>query len=130
MILQPRLLGAIVFLLSSHCAAAGCFAGKWKSHGPDFLLELKEDGSRLRGAHLIVAQQGRRIDASEDQNDQTITGKISGDMAEIEFTSSYGGSGRATMMCSRGKMEWRIRDSAGSHWFPARATLQPIASGR
>lgn len=128
--LQFILFGTITLLLSSHSAAAGCFAGKWKSHGPDFLLELKENGSRLQGAHLIVTQQGRRIDAAEDRNDQTISGRISGDMAEIEFTSSFGGSGKATMICSREKMEWRIRDSAGSHWFPGKATLQPIAVGR
>jgi hypothetical protein len=114
------------FLLCHSCMAAGCFDGKWKAHGPDFLLELMQEGTRLQGAHLIVAQQGLRIDASEDQNDVTIAGSIHGDMAEIRFSSSFGGSGRAVMVCSRNKVEWRIIDAAGKHWFPDKATLRPL----
>jgi hypothetical protein len=113
--------------LAASSANAGCFSGKWKSRDPDFLLELHQRDKEISGTHLIVAQRGSKIDSSDDENDQTISGTVSGGVADVKFASSFGGSGHARLVCKNDGLVWQLIDASGAHWFPKKANLISIA---
>jgi hypothetical protein len=102
--------------------AAADFTGHWENTSFAFSLDLIQNGDRLQGSHVVVAQQGNRIDSM----DNSIEGSIQGNTATIHFQSSYTtntGEAQITFI-DKNTISWKVTNPpAGEYYLPDEATL-------
>jgi hypothetical protein len=118
-------------------AAAIDFTGHWEDVSSAFSLDLSQTGGQLQGSHVVVAQQGNKIDSL----DNSIQGNINGHLADIKFQSSFSTNGGAAQITfiDQNTIFWKLTTPpAGEYYLPAEATLikktaaadpSPAASG-
>lgn len=54
----------------------------------------------------------------------SITGTIVNGVAKVKFKNGYGeGEGEAEMKIMKGKLQWKITNSTGQHYFPEECVL-------
>jgi hypothetical protein len=107
------------------------FSGSWnfqtKSSG--FGFDLVQTGDKIEGYHNSVVGSGRRVDTvlKEFGSPPSITGTIANGVATVKFKSGYGdGEGEAEMKIEKGRLEWKITNSTGQHYFPEACVLTKV----
>lgn len=105
------------------------FSGSWSweknSDISSFNMILFVSGNKINGRHCIIAQKGKKIDCS-DENEYSIEGTISNGIASINYKSSYSSTkGTAEIkVLPNGNLEWKIIGKAsGQTFFPNEAIL-------
>ena len=113
------------------------FTGHWEDVSSTFSLDLSQNGEQLQGSHVVIAQQGNKIDSL----DRSIEGNIKGQKAAVKFQSSFAtNSGEAQIsFIDQNTIFWKMTTPPnGEYYFPAEATLvkktpaanpSPAASG-
>jgi hypothetical protein len=113
------------------------FTGHWEDVSSAFSLDLSQNGEQLQGSHVVIAQQGNKIDSL----DRSIEGNIKGQKATVKFQSSFAtNSGEAQIsFIDQNTIFWKmITPPSGEYYLPAEATLvkktpaanpSPAASG-
>lgn len=106
------------------------FTGHWENESLNFSLDLSQDGMQVRGSHVVVAQQGNKIDSL----DNSITGTIQGESATIHFQSSFStnaGVAQITFI-DPNTISWKVTSPPdGENYLPSEATLvktMPVAA--
>jgi hypothetical protein len=103
-------------------SAAIDFTGHWEDVSSTFSLDLSQSGEQLQGSHVVVAQEGNKIDSL----DKSIEGNINGHNAEIKFQSSFstnGGTAQITFI-DPNTIFWKMTTLPdGEYYLPAQATL-------
>jgi hypothetical protein len=104
------------------------FSGSWnfQTESSGFGFDLVQTGDKIEGYHNSVVSGGRRVDTvlKEFGSPPSITGTIVNGVATVKFKSGYGdGEGNAEMKLVKGKLEWKIKDSTGQHYFPEACVL-------
>jgi hypothetical protein len=98
------------------------FTGHWENTTFAFNLDLSQNGNQLQGSHVVVAQQGNRIDSM----DNSIEGSVQGNIAVVHFQSSYTtntGEAQITFI-DQNTISWKVTNPpAGEYYLPAEATL-------
>jgi len=98
------------------------FTGHWEDASSNFSLDLSQAGEHLQGSHVVVAQQGNRIDSM----DNSIEGSIQGNIAVIHFQSSYTtntGVAQITFI-DKNTISWKVTNPPdGEYYLPNEATL-------
>ena len=105
-----RLLLSLI-LISFHSIAD--FSGHWvhESESKSLTLDLVEDGTYLVGKYCFITNGGNRIDCPES-NDGNIHGVITDDIGIVDFESSFGGRGQATISIEKSVLKYTITNSA------------------
>ena len=96
--------------------------GQWEDTAANFTLNLYQDWKNITGSHIVVAQEGKKIDSL----DISINGSLKGKVAEIQFQSSFTGDiGTAQITyLDVNTIQWKIiTPPAGEYYLPAEATL-------
>jgi hypothetical protein len=96
--------------------------GHWEDTAANFSLDLGQDWKNIFGHHTVVAQNGSKIDSL----DISISGLLQGDVANVEFHSSFTDSvGTATITyIDPNTIHWNIvKPPDGEFYLPAEATL-------
>ncbi|RBP46153.1 hypothetical protein DES53_102539 [Roseimicrobium gellanilyticum] len=109
-------------------AAAPDFTGDWNFQTKEsgFGFDLVQTGDKIEGYHNSVVGGGRRVDTvlKEFGSPPSITGTVVNGVASVKFKSGYGdGEGEAEMKIVKGKLEWKIKNSTGQHYFPEECVL-------
>ena len=98
------------------------FTGHWENTAFAFSLDLSQNADQLKGSHVVVAQQGNRIDSM----DNSIDGSIQGNTAVVHFQSSYTtntGEAQITFI-DQNTISWKVTNPpAGEYYLPGEATL-------
>lgn len=108
------------------------FDGEWAGEsGSDSTLTLRlaESGNRITGSYCYISQKGNRIDCPED-DERNLSGTIAGNRANVEFNSSFGGTGGHAVLEIKGsEMEWHLATPPqnGHYYAPQRYTLRKAA---
>lgn len=102
----------ILFLLLFFCSQAFAFSGYWISqyNNDTYKLYLKENKNVIVGRYCFITNNGNRIDC-EDNDVLNIKGHINGNVADVYFMSTFGGSGTARIIKEKNKLIWVIEDS-------------------
>jgi hypothetical protein len=96
--------------------------GHWEDVSSAFSLDLSQAGDKLQGNHVVVAQQGNKIDSM----DKSIEGIIRGNIADINFQSSFTTNiGTATItFIDQNTIFWKVTNPPdGEFYFPNECTL-------
>lgn len=102
--------------------AAFSLDGHWEDAATGFTLDLYQDWKNIYGKHLIVAQDGNKIDSL----DVSINGALQGQTATVQFQSSFAaGPGTAEITyVDVNTIHWKIvAPPDGEYYLPAEATL-------
>jgi len=98
-------------------------AGQWEDTQSGFILDLVQTAADIVGRHVVVAQQGNKIDALDGN---TIHGTLQGNVATVQFQSSFTqdvGTAQITYVDSD-TITWKIIIAPGGEYYlPAEATL-------
>jgi uncharacterized protein len=100
--------------------ATGIYAERCSNGDRDhFELYLWSTGNHLCGVHAATAQLGNRVDEDEDTENPSINGNINNNSATIEFHSSEGATGEATIKVIKNKLYWKVtkQDSDPKYHF-------------
>ena len=98
------------------------FTGHWEDAASAFSLDLSQNGEQLQGSHVVVAQQGSKIDSL----DKSIEGSIQGKTAVVHFQSSFtANSGIAQItFIDANTILWKVTNPPdGEYYLPNEATL-------
>ena len=128
-----KVLLQIIGLTLIICLLAGCggkptesaavdFTGYWEDVSSSFTLDLSQNGKQVQGSHVVVAQQGNKIDSL----DKSIEGNINGHIATVKFQSSFSAnSGEAQItFIDQNTIFWKMTTPPdGEYYLPAQATL-------
>lgn len=90
----------LLLLLLSSCEAFADFSGQWAnddSASSNYLMDLIETGDHISGRYCFVTNNGNRIDCTEQDDGNNITGTITNGKAYISFDSTFGGRGTAVL---------------------------------
>lgn len=87
-----------------------------------FELRIQQTGIRVCGQHLSTAQMGNRVDEIEGSG-FSILGKVGGEGAEVYYSSSWGGKGRASMRIVDNILVWTVLSHEGESWMPQQGWL-------
>ncbi|HCP7889929.1 TPA: hypothetical protein OFX50_000758 [Escherichia coli] len=89
------------------------FSGHWvnESDSQSLTLDLVEDGAYLVGKYCFITNDGNRIDCSED-NDKNINGIIKDNVGVVDFESTFGGIGQATISIEKNVLKYTITNPA------------------
>lgn len=101
--------------------------GHWEDVSSAFSLDLSQTGDKLQGGHVVVAQQGNKIDSM----DKSIEGIIRGNIADINFQSSFTTNiGTATItFIDQNTIFWKVTNPPdGEFYLPNECTLIRIMS--
>ncbi len=113
----------------AHAQEPANFQGVWdmeETGGLTFGLELYQKGETLSGYHCGMTSDASRIDCSlAAEDDASITGSISGNVAKIRFTSAYSGQiGMAKLTLRDDSLLWEITAYPnGVYYLPDQAVL-------
>lgn len=104
------------------------FQGSWSDESGRelfFSLELFQDGTILTGYHCGTTQNASRVDCSMEGEDLTIAGTVTGQTANVKFTSAYSGQiGMAKLTREGDTLVWEITAFPnGEYYLPDNATL-------
>jgi hypothetical protein len=98
------------------------FTGHWEDVSSNFSLDLIQTGGQLQGSHVVVAQQGNKIDSL----DKSIEGNINDHVATIKFQSSFA-TNKGTAQISfidQNTIFWKVTTAPdGENYLPTQATL-------
>jgi hypothetical protein len=123
---------ALSLLLSLPALPAGPdFAGAWHwSKGSEELtLHLEQADGRLTGHHSAIGQGGMKADEVPDSGPPSITGKVNGGVATVDFNSGFPdsqGGGKARLSLKAGFLYWKVLKSTGEHYLPLNAKLSRV----
>lgn len=96
--------------------------GQWVDPVTGFTLNLYQDWKSIYGNHVMVAQDGNKIDSL----DVSINGMLNGQTATVQFQSSFStdqGTARITYL-DVNTIQWKIIDPPdGEFYLPFEATL-------
>lgn len=113
------------------CAeATGAFEERCKQGERDvFMLAIRVNGDHVCGAHLATAQLGNRIDLVEGWQ-PSMTGKINGKAATVQFHSAWGGTGTALLRVEGNTLHWKVSvKDKGESWIPDGEELTRVPAG-
>lgn len=104
---------AIILLIFFPFSALAGFSGNWGNHGDssDLTIELSEERGRISGRYCFITNRGKRIDCAEE-GDINITGVINDSVATVTFMSTFGGTGKATLIVNNDKLEYSLVEGA------------------
>lgn len=96
----------------------------------EFSIDLKQNGKTITGTHILVQQNGKRIDDGKSPKEDSTTCNVSDDgIATDTFISGYGinNTGTATIKpITGGKLEWQIVTKPKQEYYiPDHAVLSP-----
>ncbi|TQK11422.1 lysozyme inhibitor LprI family protein [Herbaspirillum sp. SJZ107] len=109
---------------------SGIYAERCKQGQRDkFELSIVVEGDHVCALHVVWANMGNRVDEIEDVQ-PSMTGKTDGNRATVRFTSTWGGTGAATLRVEGDSLHWKVtgKDN-GESWIPDEAVLQRIPAG-
>jgi len=91
-----------------------------------FQLSIVVEGNHVCALHVVWANMGNRVDEVEDLQ-PSMTGKTDGKTATVRFSSTWGGTGTATLRVQGNSLHWKVsgKDN-GESWIPDEAVLQRI----
>jgi uncharacterized protein len=91
-----------------------------------FQLSIVVEGDHVCALHVVWTNMGNRIDEVEDLQ-PSMTGKTDGNTATVRFSSTWGGTGTATLRVQGNSLHWRVsvKDKKES-WIPDEGVLQRI----
>lgn len=97
----------ILAFISFHSMAN--FSGHWvnENDSQSLTLDLVEDSTHLAGKYCFITNHGNRIDCSEG-NDRNINGVIKDNVGVVDFKSTFGGIGQATISIERDLLKYTI----------------------
>lgn len=105
------------------------FNGKWSYNDEDsaFSVDLKQEGTKISGRHSSVALSGRRIDAA-DENEQTISGTVTGNEANITIRSCYSGEKGTAKITWLGpdSIRFEMVNPKDIDFIPSKVTLKKV----
>jgi len=101
------------------------FTGYWEDAASAFSLDLTQNGEHLQGSHVVVAQQGNKIDSL----DNSIQGNVQGNTAVVQFQSSFTtniGTAQITFIDTN-TIFWEVTNPPGGEYYlPNESTLVRI----
>ncbi|MDF7680543.1 hypothetical protein PT300_08040 [Enterobacteriaceae bacterium ESL0689] len=102
----------IIFLAFISFYSMANFSGHWvnENDSQSLTLDLVEDGAHLTGNYCFITNNGNRIDCSEG-NDRNINGIIKNNIGVVDFESTFGGIGQATISIERDMLKYTITNS-------------------
>jgi uncharacterized protein len=128
--------------LRARSASASPLVGIWKKEGScdqlsgiyeerckqgerdKFELSIVVDGDHVCALHVVWANMGNRVDEVEDLQ-PSMTGKTDGITATVRFSSTWGGTGTATLLVQGNSLHWKVNaKDKGESWIPDEAVLQ------
>ena len=96
--------------------------GKWEDPTTGFTLKLNQEWKLISGGHAVVAQNYNKIDALDD----SISGKLKGKTADVQFKSSFTdsvGTAQITYI-DVNTIQWKVfTPPISENYFPAETTL-------
>lgn len=96
--------------------------GHWVDATTGFTLDLYQEWKQIYGQHVVVVQNGNKIDSL----DASINGWLKGNVATVQFQSSFTdqpGTAEITYV-DVNTIQWKIITApAGEYYLPAEATL-------
>jgi hypothetical protein len=104
--------------------------GIWKdsTDNSGFVINLKQEGTKIEGTHISIQYNGEKVDAPFELSDITIQGKIDSiSEASVSFKSAYSEtSGIAKIsLLGNGKVKWKIISfPSGEYHIPNEAILE------
>ena len=103
---------------------SGMYAERCKQGERDkFQLSIVVHGDNVCALHVVWANSGNRVDEVEDLQ-PSMTGKTDGNTATIRFSSTWGGTGTATLRVQGGELHWKVSGKdEGETWIPDEAVL-------
>jgi len=94
-----------------------------------FQLSIVVEGDHVCALHVVWANMGNRVDEIEDVQ-PSITGKTDGNTATVHFSSTWGGTGTATLRVEGDSLHWKVTGKdQGESWILDEALLQRIPAG-
>lgn len=91
-----------------------------------FQISIVVDGDRVCALHVVWANMGNRVDEVEDLQ-PSMMGKTQGNTATVRFSSTWGGTGTATLRVLGNELHWRVnRKDEGESWIPDEAVLERV----
>lgn len=91
-----------------------------------FQLSIVVEGDHVCALHVVWANMGNRVDEIEDVQ-PSMTGKTDGNTAIVRFSSTWGGTGTATLRVEGDSLHWKVTGKdKGESWIPDEALLQRI----
>lgn len=91
-----------------------------------FQLSIVVEGKRVCALHVVWANMGNRVDEVEDLQ-PSMTGKTHGNTATVRFSSTWGGTGTATLRVQGNSLHWKVTGkNKGESGIPDEAVLQRI----
>jgi uncharacterized protein len=103
---------------------SGIYAERCKQGKRDkFQLSIVVEGNNICALHVIWANMGNRVDEVEDLQ-PSMTGKTNGNTATVRFSSTWGGTGTATLRVQGSELHWKVSGkNEGESWIPDEAVL-------
>ncbi|MFS2217973.1 lysozyme inhibitor LprI family protein [Telluria sp. Tellsp104] len=103
---------------------SGIYAERCKQGQRDkFQLSIVVQGDNVCALHVVWANMGNRVDEIEDLQ-PSMTGKTNGNTATIRFSSTWGGTGTATLRVQGSELHWKVSGKdEGESWIPDEAVL-------
>lgn len=103
---------------------SGIYAESCKQGERDkFQLSIVVEGDKVCALHVVWANMGNRVDEVEDRH-PSMTGKTNGNTATVRFSSTWGGTGTATLRVQGGELHWKVSGKdEGESWIPDDAVL-------
>ncbi|WP_436883197.1 hypothetical protein [Enterobacter asburiae] len=101
-----------LFLLFVSFSSMSCMTGHWEVVGKmnSFAIDLVQTGNHISGKYCFITNNGNRIDCADKGDGDNIKGDVENGVAEIQFESTFGGSGAATAKISNAKLIYIIKD--------------------
>ena len=103
----------LLFLIFISFHSIANFSGHWvnENDSQSLTLDLVEDGAHLVGKYCFITNDGNRIDCSEG-NDRNINGIIKDNVGIVDFESTFGGIGQATISIEKNVLKYTITNPA------------------
>jgi hypothetical protein len=74
------------------------------------LLIWSKHGEHVTGKYCFITNHGNRIDCAEKDDDDNIHGDIKNGVANVQFESTFGGTGSASIQIKDGGLLYDISD--------------------
>ncbi|NLS54065.1 hypothetical protein [Hafnia alvei] len=106
---MKKYLFALLFISFGSMA---CFGGHWESESKTstFTIDLTETGNHISGKYCFITNNGNRIDCSEQDDDDNIRGTVTNGKAQVSFDSTFGGTGKASLIIKNDDLIYYIKD--------------------
>jgi uncharacterized protein len=91
-----------------------------------FQLSIVVESGHVCALHVVWANMGNRVDEVEDLQ-PSMTGKANGNTATVRFSSTWGGTGTATLRVQGNELHWKVSEKdEGESWIPDEAVLERV----